>query len=168
MGFFLGWVSWGSNLWRNPQYPHLWEQQRIWSRRPSPFRFKRVWFITGGWPIRGRGCCGRGQTSKTDSCEETYNAWWKRTWSANSVQGLIMWRLEAWKSDLMFVFFVESRMREMSLIIAIAWVLVISFHVFWHHSSTCKGQRWICNWSESHLEMEMFLFTWKAIMYILK
>lgn len=81
----LGRVSWGSNLWRNPQYSYLWERQRIWSRRITPFRFKRLRVITGSWRIGGRGRRGGRQASKTDPCEEAYNAWRKRARSANCV-----------------------------------------------------------------------------------
>lgn len=124
---FLGWVSRGPNLWGNAQHPHIWEQQRIWSRRVTPVRFKRLGLILGCRPVGG-GRSGRGgQACETDPREEAYNARRKRTWSANCVQGLIMWKqnLGEW------FFFVysqalldASRMKEMRLILAIAWLVV--------------------------------------------
>lgn len=82
---FLGWVSRGPNFWRDPQYPHIWEQQGIWSGRFTPVRLKGLRVVSGCWPIRGGRCCGRRQACETDPREEAYNARWKRTRPANCV-----------------------------------------------------------------------------------
>lgn len=148
--FFLGWVSWGPNLWGNAQYPHIWEQQRIRPRRFTFVRFKRLRLVVGCRPVGGGRGCRRRQAREADPREEAHHARRKRTWSANCVQGLIMWKqnLGEWFFCFVFLWVVSqalwdaSRMKEMRLILAIAWLFVCLFVFF-----TCRRRQncW-CLW----------------------
>lgn len=151
---FLGRVSWGPNLWGNAQYPHIWKQQRI--RRFTFVRFKRLRLVLGGRPIGRRGRRRRRQACETDPREKAYNARRTRTWSANCVQGLIMWKENVREWFILCVsqaLWDASRMKEMRLILAIAWLfvcfLVCFFSSYVGDGKTVGVYGEILTWSES-------------------